>query len=334
MTETPYPGVKSNEWNLLADGVKVYYFSSDRLSRKGICSLLENENYDFIYLNGIFSKYFTLIPLWYFRNEKGKKVVVASRGMLAESALAIKKLKKSLFLFFSKQLNLFGNVLFHATNEQEAAAVRKILGANIRIHIAPNLSEKIAYGEWKQKARSEGILKLVSIARIAPEKNIKYALEVLKEVRSDVQYDLFGPIYNNDYWNECRRIIQHLPANIKVNFKGSIDSKDVSDTILKYDFLFLPTQGENFGHVILQSMRVGVPVIISDKTMWRDLEKKKAGWDIPLSDKKRFVSVIEKCSDITQSEYNPLSRGAFDFASAYVNNSDSVEQNKQLFIKW
>ena len=34
----------------------------------------------------------------------------------------------------------------------------------------------------------------------------------------------------------------------------------------EYDLLFLPTKGENFGHVILESMSAGTPVLISDTT--------------------------------------------------------------------
>jgi glycosyltransferase involved in cell wall biosynthesis len=332
MTNKPYPGIKSNEWNILPDGTRVYYFSSGYLSKKAIYSVLQHEVYDSVYLNGIFSKYFTLIPLRYFRG-KDKKVIVASRGMLAESALAIKKWKKNLFLIIAKQFGLFGNVLFHATNEEEAASVRKIFGEQARVHVAPNLPGKTTSAEWRQKTRSGKTLKLVSVARIAPEKNIKYALEVLKDVETDVRFDLYGPVYNEHYWNECKEVIDQLPANIRVNFKDSIDSKLVSETIAGYDFLFLPTQGENFGHVILQAMQVGVPVIISDKTIWKDLEEKRSGWDISLADKNKFVGVIEKCSGMFQSEYDLFSRGAFDLARSYVNNTRSIEQNKELFRK-
>ena len=53
----PYANIKSNEWNIV-DGTRVYYFSSDTLNKKNIQHLLNTENYDTVYLNGIFS----LIP--------------------------------------------------------------------------------------------------------------------------------------------------------------------------------------------------------------------------------------------------------------------------------
>ena len=333
MSSAPYANIKSDQWNELADGTRVYYFSPGKLSKKGIYSLLKTEDYDRVYLNGIFSRYFTLTPLRYFMGMASKKVIVSSRGMLADSALAIKSRKKSLFLFFAKQFNLFRDVLFHATNEQEADSVRKVFGKNALIHIAPNLSENSQIKEWKAKARSANLLKLVNVARISPEKNIKYALEVLRDVKCNVQFDLYGPVYSEVYWSECKKIISSLPKNISVNYKGSLESNKVSETISQYDLLFLPTQGENFGHVILQAMSVGTPVIISNKTMWNDLQSKKAGWDIPLSESRKFVSVIENCAAMSQAEYDAVSKGAFEFGRVYMGNKESIELNRQLFLK-
>jgi glycosyltransferase involved in cell wall biosynthesis len=332
-SDTPYEDIVSNEWNISPEGTRVFYFSSERLSRESICGLLKAEEYDFLYLNSVFSRYFTLIPLQYLKGTKNKKIIVASRGMLASSALAIKKNKKRLFLFFAKRFDLFGGVLFHASNEMEATSIRNIFGPAVKVHIAPNLPEKSDLLLWTRKIKSGELLKLVSIARIAPEKNIKYALEILKEVKVPVQYDLYGSVYNENYWDACKRTIHLLPSNIRVNFMNSIESQKVSEVLTRYDFLFLPTQGENFGHVILQSMMVGVPVIISDATSWKQLEEKKAGWDIPLFHKEEFVSVIEKCASMSQHEYDVVSKGAFDFASLYVHNKELIELSKQLFLK-
>ena len=70
MSDTPYAHIKNDQWNILSDGTRVYYFSDEKLSKTNIYSLLRNEEYDRIYLNGIFSKYFTLVPLRYFRKIK------------------------------------------------------------------------------------------------------------------------------------------------------------------------------------------------------------------------------------------------------------------------
>lgn len=333
MSSVPYSGIKYGAWNTLADGTPVWYLSSSELSKKSIYSLLEHEKYDQVYLNGIFSKYFTLIPLQYFRRKKNMSVIVASRGMLAESALAIKKWKKLFFLFFAKQVSLFKNVTFHATNEEEAISVRNVFGKRAKVHIAPNLSEISSQEEWKRRTPTPGLLKLVCVARVAPEKNIKFALEVLTRTKANVQFDIYGPVYDEKYMKECKEVVRRMPANVRVSFMNSIDSALVTRTIANYDFLFLPTQGENFGHVILQSLSVGVPVIISDKTLWKDLEAKKAGWELPLSNQAPFMDLIGRCAKMGEEEYVRFSKGAFDHARAHMSNKESLEQNRRLFVK-
>jgi glycosyltransferase involved in cell wall biosynthesis len=37
----------------------------------------------------------------------------------------------------------------------------------------------------------------------------------------------------------------------------------------QYDLFVFPTRGENFGHVIIESLSVGTPVLLSDRTPWR-----------------------------------------------------------------
>jgi len=333
MDDNPYPNVKSDEWNILPNGLRVYYFSKKNLSAKSIRNILSEEKFDAVYLNGIYSLYFTLLPLYYLRKNRNIRIVIAVRGMLAQSALGVKRSKKKLFLLFVRTIKLFRNVVFHATSQQEKMDVVKIIGEKVNVKIASNLWQKDNAIEWKQKRKVEKDVRLVSIARISPEKNTKFALDVLLKVKGNVGFDLFGPVYNNKYWEECKDVINKLPSNVVVNYKGSLQSENVLTTLSGYHFLFIPTRGENFGHAILQAMSVGVPVIISDQTMWRDLKKSNAGWDISLSSENDFISVIETCINMDQAEYDILSKGAFDLARSFINNKDIIEQNRQLFLK-
>lgn len=329
--EKPYSTVKSNAWNVLPDGVRVYYISKEQLNRKTIKQILSDEPFDVVYLNGIYSPYFTLFPLFFLKNKKDKTIVVAARGMLAEGALSIKKTKKKFFLSFTKLIGLFKDVVFHATTAVEAGDVKKHFGEKSKIRIASNLPKKITAQQLPLRIKKEGVVKLINIARIAPEKNLKYALEILQKIKGNVEFDFYGPIYNNDYWNECSVLIKAIPSHIKVNYRKSIESNQIENAFANYHFMLMPTQGENFGHIILESLSAGCPVIISNKTMWNDLQNKKAGWALPLSKPEQFVETIEKCVAMNQEEYHQLSVGAYELATSFINNKEFLEQNKKLF---
>ena len=327
-----YPNVKSNEWNTLADGTKVYYFSQNALTRFNMNKLIRKTEFDIVYLNGVFSLYFTLIPLYLLRKKRNKKVVIAARGMFAESALGVKKTKKQFFLLGVKILKLFDEVVFHATTENEKNDIRNVLGNKIEIRTASNFPHKSLIDKRIEKNKQEGTVKLVNVARIAPEKNLLYALQILKNVKENVVFDFYGPIYNNEYWEECRAFMSDLPLNVKANYKGSLESEKVLGELSAYHFMFMPTRGENFGHIILQSLSVGCPVIISDQTPWKHLNEKNVGWDIPLDEFNKFSQTIDLCAKMNQTKYSEMSEAAFEFAKKYIENPEILEQNRHLFI--
>jgi glycosyltransferase involved in cell wall biosynthesis len=327
----PYESVKSNQWNTISSNTLVYYFSSDELNKKNIYKLIENTEFDVVYLNGIFSYLFTIIPLLYFRKNKKRKVIIAARGMFASGALAIKRQKKQLFLSFAKLLGLFNKVVFHATNEAEKKDIINAIGNKNEIKIAGNLSKKIALDAFISKPKRAGFVKLFNIARVAPEKNLKYALEILKEVKVSVQFDYYGPIYDENYHNECKSVIEKLPAHINVNYKGVIPNNEVNKTLKNYDALFMPTLGENFGHIILESLLASCPVIISDQTPWQNLETEKSGWAIPLQDFNKYVEAITQLADSDENQYNDFAMAAYQKAKTFIENKDLISSNRALF---
>ena len=131
-------------------------------------------------------------------------------------------------------------------------------------------------------------MKIISIARIAPEKNTLYAIEVLSKVKANVEADFYGPVYDKDYWEDCRLAAEKLPSNVQLKFCGAIATEEISKTLPNYDLLFMPTRGENFGHIILESLQAGTPVLISDQTPWRNLALENVGWDLSLNSKESF----------------------------------------------
>ena len=66
-----------------------------------------------------------------------------------------------------------------------------------------------------------------------------------------------------------------MPENIQVSYKGSVESDKVPGILKDYHFFLMPSEGENFGHGILEALTAACPVIISDKTPWTDLRKKR-----------------------------------------------------------
>lgn len=327
----PYEGIKSGEWTVSGNGTNIFYFSEENISKANFSGIFSDINPDMVYINGIYSYRFSILPLILSKQLKINKIIVAPRGMLALSAIGVKKLKKNLFLKAARITGLYNNVIFHATSEHEMTDIQSQLGRKKEVRMAPNLPKEINPGNLRKRVKGKGKSKIISLARIAPEKNTKYALQILKGVKGDVEFDLFGAVYNQKYWGECLDLIRRMPPNIKVNYRGSVSNAGLESLLPDYHFMFMPTLGENFGHSVIESMGGGCPVIISDKTPWKNLEEIKTGWAIPLDNTDRFVRAVEHGVNMGQDEYDEWSGNAFRYAAKTTGDPLVADLSRKLF---
>jgi len=328
----PYKGIKSDTWNILPNGMRVYYFSEKNLSYPNMSKLIESEEFDIAYLNSMYSPRFTIMPL-FILHKLGKKIVLAPRGMLAPTAIAIKSWKKKPFLLWIKNSKRIKNMKFHAASNHEAEHIRQVFGKKVEIRTAPNLPGKMELPVSVEKRKYSGAVNLMNVARVSPEKNLHYALEVLQHVKGKVKFDIYGPVYDYGYWEKCKELLAKLPPNIEAEYMGPISKESIPNAMKDVHFLLMPTQGENFGHTILEAMVCGCPPIISDQTPWIGLEPIKAGFDIPLEEQKRFEEVLHKVVSMDSEEFKTWSEGTRAYAFNFINNPKLLEQSVNIFTE-
>ena len=79
-------------------------------------------------------------------------------------------------------------------------------------------------------------------------------------------------IYGPDYDSYIDQLDPSLKKIDGVIFKGplfDIDSK--RQVFLNSDLMILPSKSENFGYVILESIRAGLPVLTTTQTPWENI---------------------------------------------------------------
>ena len=162
-------------------------------------------------------------------------------------------------------------------------------------------------------------------------KNLLLALEILKQVKYLVTYDIYGPIEDQQYWEQCKEIILDLPLNIKVEYKGQLQPNNVIEVLSKYDLFFMPTQGENYGHVIAEALCAGVPILIADTTPWRNLEEQGIGWDLSLNNPKAFSNVIDTMVMLSEEQRLQMRKKVLEWAKNKFSNREAIEANIDMF---
>lgn len=324
----PYNTIKTEEWNTI-DNAQVFYISKKNTNAKTIKKLIEEVKPNCVYCNSLFSYYFSLLPIYIAKKLK-IRTVLAVRGMLSKGSLGVKSRKKTFFLRSAKFIGYFNNIIFHATTNEEKNDIENAFGRDSTIIVANNLSQKKSI-TFIKKHKNTNELKLISVARISPEKNTLFAIEILKNCRNNIVFDIYGPIYNQEYWEKCKIAINHLPKNVIVNYKGVLNHDDLDTTLTNYHALFLPSTGENFGHIIIEAMINSCVPIISDKTPWKDLESQKIGFDLPLDNQKIFTEKINLLASFSDEQFNEYSNNAYQFGVKINSNHQSIEAYKQLF---
>lgn len=326
---SPYTSVQCGAWNKVGNA-EVFYAQPGLLGYKQITKTLFAKNYDIVYLNSFFSPRFSFFPLLIAKLLR-QKVVLGPRGEFSEGALSLKSGKKQFFIKLYKFLRLHKGLVFQASSEYEAEDIRRALGSKVDIQIAENIGAQEFAEILPTRASESESLKIVFISRISPMKNLLAALEMLRSVQQPVLYHIYGPIEDLEYWAKCEAVISALPSHVQVEHKGELTPDEVVPTLAAYDLFFMPTKGENYGHVIAEALCAGLPILIADTTPWRNLQEQGIGWDLPLNDSNAFSTVIDQLALMPAVQYLQMRQTVLVWAKEKFTQRDAIQANINMF---
>ena len=314
-----------NQWTKQGKA-SVLYLSKEEITQSRFKEEYRNLNPNRIYLNSLFSAQFTLLPLYLFR--KKAKVVVAPRGMLGKESLAIKPLKKKIFITLSKVFGFYKSVRWHATSPQELVEIQTVFGNQLESRTAINLAlipEKVTL---LKKKKTE--LSLIMVGRIVPIKNIIFFLNVLTKVSTECQLNvtLVGPIEDEEYWKKCSDLIKGLPNNISIETTGAIPPVEVSKLFLTHQVLVSTSLNENYGHSIAEALSFGRPSIVSNNTPWKNLSKLSIGDNLDL-EMDLFKASIERFAFLDNEAFLTIQKRVRAYAvKELVSEEDKINAIK------
>lgn len=287
-----YPGL-SGRW--VARGPsRIFYLDAGRLRHWiRLWSGLRSGAFDILYVNSFWTPVFTLLPILAVRVGllRARGVLIAPRGEFSPGALAIKAVRKRVFRMLWEPVLRGLPVRWHASTGREADEIRRVFpGADIEI----SLNQVTLPYEPLVPAGGGPVTSLTYISRISVKKGLATALAALREVEQPLDFDIYGPVEDPDYWASCRALIERLPPWINARYRGELTPDRVRDTFARYDAFVLPTFGENFGHVIAESLSASCPVICSDQTPWTALLGGGGGSAVPAGDVRALASELRR----------------------------------------
>lgn len=315
-----YAGVTTDAWNRVqlpgsTVEVLVWYAGAGNLNKATIRQLVAAASPEVVYLNGIFSYRFFVLPLLALKKNKSIRIVVCPRGMLQAGALALKSTKKKMYLSWLSWSGLLSRVNWHATNAEEQESIQLQFGKQVPVHIAANIP-KAPVAAVKEINKKKGELRLVYLSLLAGKKNLLALVEVVTRAGSGISLDIYGPVKDEAYWAQCKHAMTHSKG--RVTYKGEVLPPDVQEVFSRYDASALLTRGENFGHAIYESLSSGRPVITSYFTPWNNLEQQEAGWNVDIASPDDIIRLLNRLAALDQTEFERYYSGAHRMARAYM----------------
>lgn len=302
------PGVVKHDKILEKECGKVYYGSASHISWDIVKQIFAGvRSADVVHLNSLFH-IISIISFFYTRIFFPKKKIIWSvRGELSPNALNFSKIKKKPFLFLYKRSTK--NILFHSTAEKETEEIRSVFG-NVNIVEVPNFiqpSKRIEDATTKKQ--------FLFVGRIHKIKALHKMIEGFSMSKLFMNSEYILAIVGKheerhlDYYKELLELIISKNMQDKIQWKGHLTGEE-KEKIYAESFAFiLPSETENFGNVVLESLNQSIPVIASKKTPWSILEKYQCGFNID-NTPQSIAETIDKIMGMPEEQYQKMRENA------------------------
>ncbi|WAC39012.1 glycosyltransferase [Pedobacter sp. SL55] len=248
----------------------------------------------------------------------GVKVVLSPRGMLTSYSLTNRnsKFKDAIHFFLGKSLLRYCHI--HATSNKEQRDVAQTCEVN-GITVIPNFvsfPQAITVTDVENKEPYQ----LLFLSRIEEKKGLELLFEALPTLTIPWQLAIAGT-GDKAYVQSLKELASNLDIGNKIEWLGHIANEDKFKLMANKQLLVLTSYNENFANVIVESLAMGTPVLISEEVGLADYVKEhQLGWVSTLK--------TEEISEQIVSSYHDLSkRIQIRISAPSVIRSDFASEN-------
>lgn len=328
-----YKDIEYGVWHQVGKA-QVRYLSPHEQSLNLLRKLFNSITYNLVYIDGVFAT-FTVKALSL--NRLGLlpsvPIIIVPRGHWRPEALRIKPFKKRIFMVFAHSVGLYRNLSWHVSSSEEYTDIQRLVTRRIQsARVIPNLPLPPTMEDDRQRLfKRPSYGRLVFLSRIVRNKGLRFLLERLNSIKGDIEFHIYGSKEDKIYWQECETYISTLPDNVTVEYRGVVKFDEVISTLSQYHLFVLPTISENFGHVILEALAAGCPILISDRTPWQNLLG--AGWVLGLDDMKGWENALQQLINMNQMEFDQMAKVASCYGEKYRNNQQMADDLRDFFME-
>ena len=255
--------------------------------------------------------------------KRGKPYIITPHGMLDPWSLAQKKWKKRLYMAWRLRRDLNQASALHFTTEAERDACRALSLKPQSVVIPLGIS----WDEFESLPPRDALRRkylqignrpiIVFLGRIHPGKGVEYLVPALAQTRTKPVLVIVGPD-SNGFRATIEAMVDQAGVKDRVIFTGMLKGSDRVEALAGADLFALPSDHENFGMSVVESLAAGTPVIISNEValsseviggkvgsvVQRDPKSIAAAIDSWLSDESELAKVRDRCRTFARERFD------------------------------
>ncbi|UYQ92353.1 glycosyltransferase [Chitinophaga horti] len=300
------------------DGVSVVYFKRITKDHTHVSPALWKHTwatasqYDAVHIHSWWN--FLILGASWICNLRGIKPVLSPHGMLCDWVFTSKNSLKKRLLHQSVGKKLLGKTHLHISSPMEHEESLRIHG-DWKADLIHNL---VALPEKQYSRRENEVFNISFLSRVDPKKGLDILLHALAGVKFPYKLRIAGA-GEDDYVESLKQIIQQNKMEANVEWVGWKNNEEKYVFLAESDLFALTSHNENFAIVVIESLAVGTPVLVSNNVgLSKYVNEKKLGWVTS-------IDVEEVRKNLTQVYNDHTERRRISDASAGIIRYDFDE---------
>lgn len=249
-------------------------------------------NYDVVHIHSWWN--FLAIGAAWICHLRKKRIVISPRGMLCDYIFNSTHVEIKKWLHRLVGRRALAKATFHATAESEYDECIRLI-PKWKGFLLPNI---LPLADLDVTRKRNTVFTLLFLSRIHPKKGLELLLEGMATLPFDFRLRIAGT-GDQAYISELMKRTMSLNISDKVEWIGWKDREEKFAELMDSDVFVLTSHNENFANVVIESIHVGTPVLISDRVGLASFVRENAlGWVIPLDVPSIREAIISAYMDI------------------------------------
>ncbi len=262
----------------IVEGVKVIYFKRLTKDHSHISFTLwkqlhkECKNYDLVHIHSWWN--ILVLAAAFICKMKKIKTILSPHGMLSDYIIQNSNSKKKRLMHHVIGRSLLKSTLLHATSEAELTECKKLI-PGWKGFVIPNI---IWLPELRIQKNQNAVFTILFLSRIHPKKGIELLMEAISLLDINICLEIAG-IGEKPYIQTLNKKAKELGIENKTKWLGWKDRTEKFEILMQADLFALTSYNENFANVVVESLHVGTPVLLSAEVgLSRFVSEQALGW--------------------------------------------------------